>query len=463
MTPRPAQVETFLSHLSPAFGNRLRTDDEALAKAAVDESGLAAGDPAAVLFPTTRDEVVRLSREATALGVAVVPRGGGTGKAGACIPSSGEVVVDFSRMSRILEVRPQDQYAVVEPGVIADDFHATVAAQRYFYPPNPGSSESCTLGGNIATNAGGSHAVKYGSTQRYVWGVEVVLMSGEVLKLGRRSLKGVVGLDLTSLMVGSEGMLGFITEATLHIIPAPPAVESAWLTFPDILTASRAAEAIFGAGVLPRMLEVVDRTSLDVVRSQAPFHIPEDSGASLIIETDGDPERAIGDLERACSAAYDAGASDSAIAKNEKEREAMRRSRRLVSSSLKERFPLKLSDDIAVPRSRMAEILTRAAEAGAEAGLVTCAYGHLGDGNLHINILCKNADERSKGRALRREILGAVVAMGGTLSGEHGIGLTKRDLLSLEQSAEVIDLQRRLKSVFDPKGLMNPGKVLPAP
>jgi glycolate oxidase len=463
MPSRPIAVDTLLARLSPVFGARLRTDVEALAVAAKDESGYASGDPAAVIFVERKEELVTLAKEASALGVVMVPRGGGTGKAGACIPATGQVVVDFTRMKQILELRPQDLYATVQPGVITGDLHAAVAAKGFFYPPDPGSWESCTLGGNIATNAGGSHAVKYGVTQRYVWGVEAVLASGDVLRVGRKSLKGVAGLDLTSLMVGSEGTLAFIAEATLHIIPAPRAVETAWLTFDNILTASRAAEAIFAAGLAPRMMEVIDKTALDVVRPLAPFRIPEGSGAALLLEMDGDETRTMADLEKAAGVAIEAGATDSALAKNEKEREAMRRSRRLVSSSLKERFPSKISDDIAVPRSRMVEALERAALAGAKSGLQVCAYGHLGDGNLHINILCKSEAERTPARALRREFLSTVVALGGTISGEHGIGLTKRDMLSLEQSAEVIDLQRRLKTVFDPRGLLNPGKVWPDP
>jgi FAD/FMN-containing dehydrogenase len=317
------------------------------------------------------------------------------------------------------------------------------------------------VGGNIATNAGGMRAVKYGVTQRYVWGLQVVLAGGDVLMVGRHSIKGVAGLDITSLMVGSEGTLAMISQATLHIIPAPAAVETGWLTFPNAHSASRAAEAIFAAGCLPRIMEMMDREALDAIRGVSDFAIPEGAGAAMLLEMDGPEGEAFDDLVRAAEVASQAGATDSALARKEKDRQAMRRARRLVSSSLKERFPYKTSDDVAVPRSRMLELLERAEQACE--GLRLCAYGHLGDGNLHLNILCATADERQASRAARRRILELAVALGGTISGEHGIGMAKREALSIEQTQSLIDLQRRVKSVFDPAGIMNPGKVLPPP
>jgi len=440
---------------------RLRTDAEALAKVAVDESGLPPGRAGAVVFPKNTAEVARIAAEASALGIAVVPRGAGTGKSGAAMPQNGELVVDLSQMNRLLALMPHDQYAVVEPGLITGDFHQAVAEVGYFYPPDPGSWESCTLGGNIATNAGGPRAVKYGVTQRYVWGLQIVTMRGDVLRFGRRSIKGVAGLDLTSLLVGSEGTLGIITEATLHIVPAPEAVETAWFSFADLFAASRAGEALFAAGLVPRMMELLDQAALDTVRKVAPFRIPEPAGAALLIEMDGSPARATADLERAAEIILAAGASDSALAKNEKEREAMRRTRRLVSSALKEAYPFKMSDDIAVPRSQMVPLLEQAKAAGASTAHLVCAYGHLGDGNLHMNLLARSAEERQHAGPLRHRIVELAVSLGGTISGEHGLGLTKRELLPLEQTTSVIALQRQIKQVFDPQGLLNPGKVWP--
>ena len=457
-TIRAMSVDTLLARLSD-LGDRVRTDEEALAGVATDESGLPAGDPAAVLWPLSAAEVARVAREAAELGVPLVPRGGGTGKAGGCIASGGQVVVDLSRMNRILELRTADQYAVVQPGVITGDLHAAVEEVGFFYPPDPGSWESCQIGGNVATNAGGMRAAKYGVTQRYVWGLELVLAGGEVMRVGRRSIKGVAGLDVTSLVVGSEGGLAFVTEVTAHIIPAPQAVETGWLTFPDVVVACAAGQEISNAGYVPRIMEVMDRAALDIIRPVSDFVIPERAGAALLIETDGRDREAFDDLTKIAEIAIGAGATNSALAQKEKDREAMRRARRLVSSSLKETYPFKCSDDIAVPRSRMVEMLDRAREAAAAASLPFCAYGHLGDGNLHLNLLCKDACQQASAQALRRRLLETTVSLGGTISGEHGIGIAKRDDLRLEHSDQLIALQRALKQVFDPRGIMNPGKV----
>lgn len=459
MTPRA--LDAFLVRLGPVLGPRLRTDDEALARVANDETGLSPGAPGAVLWPSSAAEVALVAREAAALGVGLVPRGAGTGKAGGCIPHSGGVVVDLSRMNRIVELRPQDQLAIVEPGVVTIELDRAAREHGYMYPPDPSSWESCTLGGNIATNAGGPRAVKYGVTQRYVWGLEVVLAGGDVLRLGRECLKGVAGYDLTSLFVGSEGTLGFITRATMHLVPAPPAVETAWLSFADVPAASRAAERIFSRGFVPRMCELLDATAISMVRPMVKFPIDAAARACLLLEMDGSEKQALEDLERACELAVDAGALDALLAKNESERDGFRRARRMVSPTLKQAYPLKLSDDVAVPRSRMPELLERAGELATTHGLPFAAYGHLGDGNVHVNLLARSDDERARALPLRRVLLQLVLSLGGTITGEHGIGIAKRDELSLEQSREVIELQRRLKLAFDPAGIMNPGKVLP--
>ncbi|MEK7703320.1 MAG: FAD-linked oxidase C-terminal domain-containing protein, partial [Myxococcota bacterium] len=277
--------------------------------------------------------------------------------------------------------------------------------------------------------------------------------------LGRQSLKGVAGYDLTSLLVGSEGTLALIAGITVHLIPAPEAVETAWLTFPDMAKANDTAARMFAAGIVPSTLEVMDRLALDVVRPAAPFRIPVGAGAAILAETDGPASQAREALLRLAEIAVEAGATDTAVASSDKQREAMRRTRRLVSSTLKEKMPHKISDDIAVPRSRMAEALERAQALGDEMGIEVSAYGHLGDGNLHVNLLCRSAEEQAQGEVLRRRITAVIVGMGGTITGEHGIGLAKRDLLPIEQAPSVIALQQRLKSVFDPQGILNPGKV----
>jgi len=453
-----SNVERFMKRLAPVLGERITRDPELLASVAGDESGLAPQLPAAAVWPQNRDEVVQVAKEAADLGMGLIPRGAGSGKSGAVIPGGHEVVVDLSKMDRILELRPQDLYAVVEPGVITEVLDQSAFEEGFMYPPDPASKSYSTLGGNIATNAGGPRAVKYGVTHRYVWGIEMVLPGGDVFQTGRHSIKGVAGYDLTSLFVGSEGTLGFITQATLHIIPAPRAVETAFLSFPDALSASKGAEAVFTKGYLPSMMELLDKESLDAVRSVSPFRIPENIGAALLVESDGDAEVAQQDLYRMCEIAGDSGASDCVVAQNEKERQAMRRARQLVSSSLKEKFPLKISDDIAVPRSQMAVLMEYAQEEALKEEITFAAYGHIGDGNLHVNLLC-DVDDLPKAQGMRIKLMQKAVRMQGTVSGEHGIGIHKRDMLSIEQSQELIDLQRRIKIAFDKKVLMNPNKV----
>jgi glycolate oxidase len=460
MHARTKALETLLVRLNSRFGERISTDPDELAKVSGDESGLPKGNPGAVVWPMATAEVALVAQEAQELGVGLVPRGAGTGKAGESIPLGGELVVDLSRMNKILELRPQDLYAVVQPGLITAELDKAAKEHGFMYPPDPASWESCSIGGNINTNAGGPRAVKYGVTQRYVWGLEVVLAGGKVLRTGRRSIKGVAGYDVTSFIVGSEGTLGLVTEATLHIIPAAPVVETAWLSFADPVTASRASEHIFAAGITPRMLELLDTTAMDVVRPKSAFRLPP-AGAAILIECDGRDEGVMRDLERVCEIALARGATESAIAQNDRDREGMRRARRLVSGSLKEAYPYKISDDVAVPRSKMPDLLTRAQELGAPAGIKVAAYGHLGDGNVHINLLCKTADERELAKPVRQEVLRLAVSLGGTVTGEHGIGIAKRSELGFEQSRELIELQKRMKLAFDPGGIINPGKALP--
>jgi glycolate oxidase len=457
---RPAALERFLCALHPVLGDRLRDDPAAVAGVLKDASHVAAGTAAAWLLPHTVAEVSRIAQLATEHGVGMVPRGAGTGKAGACIPAAGQVVVDLSGMNRILEMHPQDLYAVVQPGVITQHLDQAAGEVALMYPPDPASWESCSLGGNIATNAGGPRAVKYGVTQRYVWGLQVVLAGGEVVSMGRRCIKGVAGLSVAPLFVGSEGTLGLVTQATLHLIPAPRGVQTAWLCFANPTQASEAGSRIFAAGIVPRMLELLDAPALRAVRPYVQWPMPQ-SQAALLVETDGcDDSAALQEMQRLCEAAQP---HDSAVAQHESEREAMRRTRRLVSSSLKKEFPCKLSDDIAVPRSHMPALLQEAHLRAEAAGILASAYGHMGDGNLHINLLCRDEAQRAVAAAVRLQLYHFAVAHGGTISGEHGIGLAKRAALDVEIEPGLLSLQRRIKATFDPAGLMNPGKSYAGP
>ncbi len=423
---------------------------------ASDWSGLAPVLPGAVARARSTEEVVALCEAADRHRVGIVPRGAGTGKVGGAIPRPSEVVLDLSAMNEILRIEADDQYAVVQPGVLTAELDRRAGEHGLMFPPDPASWETSTVGGNIATNAGGPRALKYGVTGRYVWGLELVLAGGQVLRTGRRSLKGVTGLDLTSLVVGSEGTLGVVTEATVHLIPAPPFVEGAWLGVASELAAERLAAQIFRSGFLPRSLELLDSEALAAVREEA--SVPSTEPVAVHVELDGGSPSTRAELETLCRSS---GADSIYIADSPADRERLRALRRSASKALKRRYPFKLSDDIAVPRSQMHVFIEKAKAMAAERGLLIAAYGHLGDGNLHLNRLASTQEERERAAELRGAFLDLALSLGGTLTAEHGIGLTKRDELSREQSAELIALQRRIKAAFDPNGIMNPGKVFP--
>lgn len=447
----------FLDKLEARVGPRLLRDIVSRERAGGDWSGLSPGTPFAVVRATCRDDVLAVTELAQEYGVGVVPRGAGTGKVGGAIPTEEHIVLDVSGM-RGLSIHAADHYAVVEPGVLTAELDRAAAKHGLMFPPDPASWETSTVGGNIATNAGGPRALKYGVTGQYVWGVELMIAGGEVLRMGRRSLKGVTGFDLTSLVVGSEGTLGVVTEATVRLVPAPRFVEGVWFGVESELEADALAQRVFSAGFLPRALELLDREALEAVRTE--HAVPGRAPVAVHLELDGNSEAVATDLERVVEVA---GAREVFRAADDAERERFRVFRRAASNALKVRYPFKLSDDIAVPRSQMHVFIRRASEMAREQGIRVAAYGHLGDGNLHLNRLATTAEERMRAEALRQPFLELVLSLGGTLTAEHGIGLTKRDALGLEQSEALIALQRRVKAAFDPDGIMNPGKVLPGP
>ncbi|MEW5847260.1 MAG: FAD-linked oxidase C-terminal domain-containing protein [Myxococcota bacterium] len=440
------------------------TDPEALTPFGRDEShGLQPILPHAVVHASTSEEVHRVVALCARLGVPVTPRGAGTGRSGGCVPAQGGVVLTLTRMNRIREVSGEDLVAVVEPGVILGDLQNAVEDAGLFYPPDPASWQSCTVGGTVAENAGGPRAVRYGVTRDYVLGMTVVLSSGEVIRVGKRTVKGVTGYDLTALLVGSEGTLGIITEVTLKLIPRPRAVETALFIFPDAARASRAVAAILQAGIQPRTLEYMDRASIDALRPLAPYKFPTNAGAALIVETDADqPEAAFAQLNRAADVGQKFGAQDVLVAQDAAQRNAIWQSRHLLSQATRRIRKHKRSEDIVVPRSRLPEMVARMDALGEKHGLQTCSFGHAGDGNLHAQVLYDDpATQMPAVEACLRDIAVTAVELGGCITAEHGVGLLKRSLLPIEQEPPVIDLQKRLKQVFDPAGILNPGKIFP--
>ncbi len=427
-----------------------------------DESDLGAFPPDAVALVESAEEVRAVFAAAARHRVPVVPIGARTGKSGGSLSVKGGIAVSVERMNRILEISPEDLVARVEPGVVTGVLQAEVEKHGLFYPPDPNSLDTCSIGGNVAENAGGPRALKYGVTREYVLGLTVVVPTGEVLKVGKRSIKGVAGYDLTALFVGSEGTLGIVTEVVLKLVPRPRHVATALVAFPTVEAAARAVSRVLAQGVVPRCLELLDDVSLAAAARTSPLPLPPGAGAALLVETDGnDEEQVFGEIVRVAELVRGDAAGEVIVAQNEAQRREVWEMRKFISTNLKKLHPMKLSEDVAVPRSKIPDMIARAKEIGRAAGLVVATYGHAGDGNLHCNVLFDRADERPAVDAAVADILRAAVGLGGTITGEHGVGLAKRDFLEMEQGREVVALERRLKAVFDPLGILNPGKIFP--
>jgi glycolate oxidase len=443
--------------------DRVLRGPEAVEPYAKDESGLGAYPPDAAVLCRSRAEVELVLRFAAVHQIPVTPRGAGSGTSGGALPIRGGIVLSTEEMKRIVSIDLDDRVAVVEPGVINADLQAAVEAQGLFYAPDPASLEFCSMGGNVAENAGGPRAFKYGVTRDWTLGLEVTLMGGESLRLGRRTPKGVAGYDLTALFVGSEGTFGVTTEITVRLIGRPEAVGTLIAVMPDAVSAANAVNTVIHKGYQPRALELMDRASLDHVRPRAPFSLPAGAGAIVLIELDGEPEALEVSLLRCGSICEEQGATDVLIARDDAERERLWQARRLCSRSLREAHAFKLSEDIVVPPGAIAEMLRRIDGIGARHDLLIATFGHAGDGNLHINLL---TDENHRVPAVAAridaalgDIFSATLDLKGTLSGGHGIGIAKAKYMSWEQSAEVIGWQKRLKRLWDPAELLNPGKL----
>jgi glycolate oxidase len=420
--------------------------------------------PDVAVSPRTTDEVARVLALANTHGIPVVPRGASSGLAGGTIPLAGGIVLNLARMNSILDISPADGVAVVEPGVVTARLQAEVEKLGLFYPPDPASLSQSSLGGNVSTNAGGPRCLKYGATKDYVRGLTVVLADGRVLRTGGRVLKQSTGYQLTQLFVGSEGTLGVVTEIVLRLVPLPRERSTAQAAFPSLEQATEAVTAILTAGLLPTALEVMDATTIGLVEDHMAIGLPRDAEAILIVECDGSDAAAVqaeiervGEVARACGAAAVRVAADAAA------RAALWEARRAISPALGRARPNKLGEDIVVPRSQLVAMVRRARAISAEVGLPIPVFGHAGDGNLHPNILF---DRRIPGELERVEraaaaIFRAAIELGGTLSGEHGVGSLKREFMEEALSAEAVWAMRAIKQALDPNGILNPGKLFP--
>ncbi len=450
------------AELSRRFGPAFSVREKDLDAASQDASGLTRR-PEAVLAAKTVEDVQAVLRLANRHGFPVTPRGAGTGLAGGALAAHGGVVLDLSAMNRILSIDPADMLAVVEPGVVAMTLRDAVREKGLFYPPDPASLDASTLGGNAATNAGGPACVKYGVTRDYVLGLEAVLPSGELVRVGTATRKGVVGYDLTKLLVGSEGTLGVITRLFFKLIPHPRATRTALALFSDPERAVAAVGAIMTSGITPSCVELMDHRCLALVAEELPFAPPGGRASLLLVETDGDEAAAEADMAHVTAVCRRTSASEVLSAGDEAARERLWRARRSISLRVHESAALYVSEDVAVPLSRIPELLVTVERLEREHGLVVYAFGHAGDGNIHLNITAdrRDTDAARRMEALVTKALRAVLDLGGTISGEHGLGLAKKRFAPMELSAESLALQRGIKRLFDPGQILNPGKLFP--
>ena len=421
--------------------------------------------PSAVVFPGSAEEVCSIMQLANETPFPVIPRGAGTGMTGGSLPVEGGLILAMSRLNRILEIDRENQVAVVEPGVITGQFQTAVKQEGLFYPPDPASSDFCTMGGNVAECAGGPSAVKYGVTRDYVLGLEVVLPDGRLMHTGVRTAKGVVGYDLTRLFVGSEGTLCVITKITVKLLALPSNRKTYLVLVASLQQATRLVSEILNNNILPRTLEYMDRTALQVVEDFLPQELPPSTQALLLIEVDGDEHTVEEQGGKLLDMLADRQRYPEILevrqAQNEQQVEDIWKARRSISPATFQLKPHKISEDVVVPRNRIAPLVNFTEKLSRELGITILTFGHAGDGNIHVNIMIDKDDpaELEKGQSARQKLFEHVMSLSGTLSGEHGVGLTKAPFLALELDDTALEVMGNLKRLFDPNNILNPGKT----
>jgi glycolate oxidase len=414
------------------------------------------------VFPSGPEEVSLVLKMANSEGFPVVPRGAGTGFSGGSLPVGGGVVLSFERMRNILEIDTENMVAIVEPGVVTWDLQQAVEKLGLFYPPDPSSLKFSTIGGNIAECAGGPRAVKYGVTRDYVLGLEAVLPTGEIINTGVRTAKGVVGYDLTRLLVGSEGTLGVVTKAVLKLLPLPETTTTMLALFPDLRDAARATSAIIRARIIPSTLEIMDSVSIKCVEGFAKTGLPE-AEALLLIEVDGHKAAVETEAEAVRRVCLENGAGEFRTASDRNEVKDLWKARRAVSAALYKARPGKINEDIVVPRSRIPDLVDGLRGISERHGVLIASFGHAGDGNIHVNIMHDRKSQAEAALAAAEDVFRLAVGLGGTISGEHGVGSAKSRYLDMELKPDAIAAMKRIKEAFDPKGILNPGKIFPGP
>ncbi len=452
------------SKLRGLLGNDVVADDPDTLAAHSGDKWFAAHQPEVVVFAKSTGDVSKLLKFASHKKIPVTARGGGFGYVGGCVPARGGIALALMRMNRIKDISFADAVAVVEPGVFTANLKAAVRAQKLFYPPDPASMKDCTIGGNVATNAGGPRCLKYGVTRNYVIGLEVVLANGDVLRTGGRIHKNKTGFDLIGLFVGSEGILGVVTEITLRLLPLPPARATLSAAFATAAQAAEAVQAIFAGGFLPSALEIADHFTLEAARRDLGKLLVPDGNAHLLVDLDGQQQSVRSEatairelLEKRKPNALD-------LATGEVDSEKLWALRRQFSNSLRATGLTKLNQDVVVPRSRLVDLMEFAESLQAKHGFPIACFGHAGDGNIHVNIM---ADRYNRDAAVRErveraldDLFAQVLSWGGVITGEHGIGLAKTRWWPDATSQVVRDVHRRLKRILDPNDILNPGKFV---
>jgi len=417
--------------------------------------------PDAIIFPGSEKEITQILKLASKENFIVVPRGAGSGMTGGAVPVKGGLVMVTSRMNKIFKIDADNFLIRVQPGVIVSDIHKTVEKKGLFYPPDPASSSVCTIGGNIGECAGGPRAVKYGVTRDYVLGLRAVLPSGEVIQTGVATAKGVAGYDLTRLLVGSEGTLAVVTEITLKLLPKPESIKTMAVFFDSVQKAAKTVSGIMRETVIPRCVEYLDEACLDLVKDSLSFDLPESIKALLIIELDGDVNSVEKDAKNIKALCFSYDALDVLIAKNQIEAQKLWDARKALSPILYKIASNKINEDIVVPIDKIPDLVQVTQQLEKTSGLKVVSFGHAGDGNIHCNIMYNKADESEFKRAKKAvdELFNSTLNLGGTITGEHGVGLTKIKYLVQEVGATQIELMKGIKKVFDPQNILNPGKI----
>jgi len=422
--------------------------------------------PNAVALPETNEEVSAVIRIASQYDVPVVPRGMSSGLAGGSIPVRGGIVLSLTRMNRILEIDEENMTATVQAGLVTADLQAAVEKLGLFYPPDPASVKQSTIGGNVACNAGGPRCLEYGVTGNYVLGLTVILADGRLVRTGGKAIKYVTGFNMNQFFVGSEGALGIITEVILRLICKPPYARTALVHFPTLEDAGRSVHTVLTRGLVPAAMELLDETAIECIEEAMQLGLPLDVEAILLIESDGADEQSVQrEIDVIADICLQTGASRVDVARNEEERADLWRARRSISPSLARKAPNKLGEDITVPRNAIPEAIRRIKAISKQYGLPIVVFGHAGDGNLHPNILFDRRDPEQweKLEPMVKEIFRVALDLGGTLSGEHGIGTFKLPYMREALGQASINIQWRIKQALDPQNILNPGKVLPEP